>query len=364
MANPPKILHVLRSPRAEGTVRLALDLMQTSGAEHEVLVLEAEPGDLTGGLKQWARWIRIEPRLPRGPWKFPWIIHRVWRASRERKPDIVICWPNGFGAFVLLGAALAGVRGRITHAGNPPTPTFLGRAHTVMTTAVVWSLGGQMVCCSRYVAERFKATARPFSAVLRVVYNCAAVEPIRQDALAARASRQDQRPRLVMVATLEAHKDHATLLRAFPAVRAAVPATQLWLVGDGSLRQSLEQMRDELGLGGSVCFLGSRPDVAALLGQSDVFVFCTTTQEGLGTVLVEAMAAGLEVVATDVPACREVLADGRWGKLVPAGDTPALGAAIIESLRHTRSADSAERYNALQQYAPRRMMDGYLVALR
>jgi glycosyltransferase involved in cell wall biosynthesis len=363
MATASKILHVLRSPRAEGTARLALDLMRTAECEHELLVLEAEPSDLADELRRAVRWVRIESALPGGAKKFPWMLLKIWKACRARRPDIVICWPNGFGAFVLFGAASAGVRGLITHAGNPPTPTRLGRAHTLLTTGMVWVLGGRMICCSRYVAAQFARTAGAFAPILRVVYNCAPLAPIRAAADAARAQRTDRNPRLIMVATLEPHKDHETLLKAMPAVLRAIPNAQLWLVGDGTLRDRLRGMSLALGLEGSVTFLGPRRDVPALLGQCEVFVFSTTRQEGLGTVLIEAMAAGLAIVASDVPACRELLGDGRWGRLVTAGDSRALAEALIESLRSPTEADSDERRAELQRYIPTRMLAGYLAAV-
>ena len=360
---PQKILHVLRTPRAEGTVKLALDLLHTPGAQHEVLVLEARPGEMAGLLRASAHWIQIDEGLPVGRKKFVVMAWRTWKACRARKPDLVICWPNGFGAFVLLGAALAGVRGLITHAGNPPTPTFKGRVYTSFTTWMVWVMGGRMLCCSNYVARQFAHSPGAVASILRVVYNCAPVDRIREAAARARAARADDRPRLIMVATLEAHKDHATLLRAMPAVVCAVPGVQLWLVGDGSLRGQLENLNAALGLAAAVTFLGSRSDVPALLGQSDVFVFSTTREEGLGTVLIEALAAGLPVVASDVPACREVLTGGHWGNLVPAADPGALAVALIASLGHPSLPEAGGQSSYLEQFSAPSMLAAYIAAV-
>jgi glycosyltransferase involved in cell wall biosynthesis len=362
LPRPHKILHVLRAPRAEGTVKLALDLFQTREADHEVFILSANPPELTEALRGNARWIQIDSALPSGRKKFIWMAWRTWKVCRERKPDLVICWPNGFGAFVLLGAALAGVRGLITHAGNPPTLTFKGRAYTIFTTWVVWAVGGKMVCCSNYVARQFARSPGACAPVLRMVYNCAPVAFIRDAAAAARAQRQDHRPRLIMVATLELHKDHGTLLKAMPAVIRAVPSAQLWLAGDGSLRERLENLSASLGLTEAVVFLGSRRDVPALLGQSNVFVFSTTREEGLGTVLIEALAAGLPVVASDVPACRETLAGGRWGTLVPPANPEALAAALIASLQAKPVIEPNGQNDYLQQFSPSCMIAAYVAA--
>jgi glycosyltransferase involved in cell wall biosynthesis len=137
---------------------------------------------------------------------------------------------------------------------------------------------------------------------------------------------------------------------------------QLWLVGDGSQRQRLENLSTSLGLADAVTFLGSRRDVPALLGQSDVFVFSTTREEGLGTVLIEALAAGLPIVASDVPACSEALAAGRWGTLVPPSDPAAMAAALIASLQTPAFVEANERSDYLQQFSPGRMIAAYVAA--
>jgi glycosyltransferase involved in cell wall biosynthesis len=357
-----KILHVLHTPRAEGTVKLALDWLAQPSPEQEVLVLNPRPAEMTEELKRRAAWFAEGGKFPAGPRKLPRIAAEVWRVCRRRRPDLVICWSNGFSPWVLSGARLAGVRRLITHAGNPPTWTTWGKTHTMISTLVARLTGGRMVCCSHYVASQFARSPGAFSSVLRVVHNCAPVAPIRDAAERARAQRTDHRPRLIMVATLEAHKDHATLLKAMPAVVRAVPDVQVWLAGDGSQRAHLEKLSASLGLGKTVTFLGSRRDVPALLGQSDIFVFSTTAAEGLGTVLIEALAAGLPVVASDVPACREALASGHWGTLVTPADPAALAAALITRLQTPIAVDAIAQSDYLEQFSPPGMIAAYLAA--
>ena len=358
-----RILHVLSTPRAEGTVRLTLDWLRAGLHEQHVYVLSAKPAELSEQLRGAAQSYSEEPEIPIGRSKFPWMLDCVRRTCLRLRPDVVISWNNGFGAFVLAGAWAAGVPHLITYGGNPPDLALKQRIHTIFTTATVAFLGGEMVCCSRYVLREFARSAGVPRSVLRAAPNCAKLEAIRRRAAAARASRpiSSGRKRLVMVATLERHKDHATLLRA---VAQAGPATANWdvsIAGDGSLRPSLEALARELGIDHFVTFLGSRDDVPELLGSSDVFVFSTTPQEGLGTVLIEALAAGIPIVASDVPACREALQYGKWGALVPPADPAALGKALIDALENPASLGGAGDVRGyLKQFSPESMMREYL----
>ena len=358
-----RILHVLSTPRAEGTVRLTLDWLRTGLHEQHVYVLSAKPAELSSQLRGAAQSYSEEPEIPVGRSKFPWMLSRVRRTCLRLRPDVVISWNNGFGAFVLGGAWAAGVPHLITHGGNPPDLALKQRLYTIFTTATVAFVGGQMVCCSRYVLREFARSAGVPKSVLSAAPNCARLDVIRRRAATARALRSTNagRKRLVMVATLERHKDHATLLRA---VAEAGPVAANWevlIAGDGSLRSSLEALARHLGVDKVVTFLGSRDDVPELLGSSDLFVFSTTPQEGLGTVLIEALAAGIRIVASDVPACREALQHGKWGMLVPPADPASLAKALINELENpglTNIDDDVWSY--LAKFSPESMMQAYL----
>jgi len=119
--------------------------------------------------------------------------------------------------------------------------------------------------------------------------------------------------RLVFVGRCEPQKDHATLLRALPAIRDA----HLILVGDGPLRPRLEQMAHSLGIKERVSFLGWRDDVASILKASDIYVH-PTHSDGFGIAACEAMAAGLPVVASDVPGLAQIVEGA--AVLFPPGD--------------------------------------------
>jgi glycosyltransferase involved in cell wall biosynthesis len=181
-----------------------------------------------------------------------------------------------------------------------------------------------------------------------ILPNAIGVADIVTAARRSREMRTDLRATIAMVSRLDVIKDHSTLLKAFATVQRDMPSAQLWIVGDGALRGNLEAQARALGLAEAALFLGNRPDVASLLGQVDVFAFSTTRDEGFGIVLIEAMAAGIPVVASDVAACREVLADGEAGLLVPPSDPAALASTIRQVLN---SPELRERFasRALQR---------------
>jgi glycosyltransferase involved in cell wall biosynthesis len=161
-----------------------------------------------------------------------------------------------------------------------------------------------------------------------------------------------------MVATLEPHKDHETLLRAWAQFSEAHPESHLYLAGNGSLMSRLKSFASELHLE-RISFLGSVSDVPQLLHRCKWFVFSTTQNEGFGTVLIEALAAGCLVIASDVPACREVLADGKYGLLVRAHDPEALATAMTLPMED-RVADAGSRQHYAAQFTASEMMRKYV----
>src|SRR5882724_317628 len=115
-----KILHILSTPRAEGTPNLVLDWLATGLHEQEVFVLNSQPADLTERLRHNARWYGEADFFKKSWRKFPRIARGVYRLCRERRPDVLVSWPTGFSNWICLGARLAGVRRLLVHCGNPP----------------------------------------------------------------------------------------------------------------------------------------------------------------------------------------------------------------------------------------------------
>jgi glycosyltransferase involved in cell wall biosynthesis len=181
---------------------------------------------------------------------------------------------------------------------------------------------------------------------------------------------QNTRPVLLCVGRLEPVKNHAMLFRALAALRTRPNPPILRLVGEGPYRARYEAEVARLGLADSVQFLGYRYDVAELTAAADVVVL-TSIKEGIPRALMQAMAIGVPVVATDVKGSREVVADGRTGFLVPLGDDRALTDRITRlldtpALRREFGARGVERVRRHfdEEQVVSRLVDIYRETLR
>jgi len=134
------------------------------------------------------------------------------------------------------------------------------------------------------------------------------------------------------IGALVPHKGQRHLVDAVPIVLADVPDARFVIVGEGELRPALEHRIRELRLDKHVVLSGFRTDVLGLLKGFDLFVMSSVT-EGLGTSLLDAMAAARPIVATTAGGIPEVVVDGETGLLVPPRDAHAMAAAVVTLLR-------------------------------
>ena len=136
---------------------------------------------------------------------------------------------------------------------------------------------------------------------------------------------------VVMVAALVRHKDPLTFVRAMKTVVDAVPNAHALVIGDGPLRPAVERAIAQSGLGENVHLAGYRGDADALLSAADV-VALSSREEGMGTVLIDALWMGKAIAATRAGGIPEVVQDGVCGLLSPIEDGSALGSAISRLL--------------------------------
>jgi glycosyltransferase involved in cell wall biosynthesis len=161
---------------------------------------------------------------------------------------------------------------------------------------------------------------------------------------------------VVSVGNLRPEKGHSVLLRAV----AELGDARLVIVGDGPLRSSLEREARSLGLADRVEFAGAVSDVWPYLARADVFVF-PSLSEPLGIAVMEAMAAGLPVVASAVGGIPELVTDGVTGYLAPPGDHAALSVHLKALLGDpgTRASMGAAARARAEDFKMERTVDGY-----
>jgi glycosyltransferase involved in cell wall biosynthesis len=183
----------------------------------------------------------------------------------------------------------------------------------------------RLVAVSAAVREQFARQTRLPAARIETIYNGIDVARFATRGMRAEKRRalgwpDDQRI-VLMVAVLRRGKGHEVLFRAIPRLNRAVPGVSVKVIGDGELSALL--LEQASGLGDAVEFLGERADVPELLGAGDALVL-PSWGEALPTVLIEAGAASLPVVATDVGGVREIVIEGETGYLVEPGDAVAI----------------------------------------
>jgi L-malate glycosyltransferase len=160
------------------------------------------------------------------------------------------------------------------------------------------------------------------------------------------------------VGRLSPEKNLGLLLDAFARTASVLPAISLLVVGDGPERAALEARAAELGLGGRVVFAGVRTDMTPLYGLIDCLTLSSVT-EGMPLVVLEAMARGIPIVATDVGDIARLLARTDTGQLVASGATDAFAAALARAAERGPTSDESARRFAAAGHFPEAMAAAY-----
>jgi glycosyltransferase involved in cell wall biosynthesis len=219
-----------------------------------------------------------------------------------------------------------------------------------------------IVANSRGVAEDLmKLTGLPPDNI-KVIYN-----PVVTPELFAKAEepldhpwfRPGEPPVVLGVGRLTQQKDFPTLIRAFALVRKERPA-RLMILGEGEERPKLEALVRELGMEEDVALPGFVENPYKYMKRAAVFVL-SSKWEGLPTALIEALALGIRVVATNCPSGpEEVLEGGKWGRLVPVGDPAGLAQAILDRLNNARSGNTSGQVEyAIQRFSLEKIVQTY-----
>lgn len=285
------------------------------------------------------------------------LIWRLYREFRRTRPDVVHCHNKAATVHAAPVARMSGVRAVFsTRHGMAAPPYRLRKDFKYWACAALF--------CSRVVAvcetarRNMNRNAGPLARRVITIRNgaypsCTSSGPV---------GTGGEGFKIVTVGRLAPAKDYHGLLRSVAVALLHVPDLQVWIVGDGQEAASLKTLAVELGIGQSVQFLGEQSAVGDWLTRADVFVL-SSVSEGLPISILEAMAAGLPAIVTDVGGMPEVLSLSGGGKVVPVGRVDLLAQAITEFA--SRRPDLKElgrkaRSCYLEHFLPERMADEYL----
>jgi len=343
------VLFVIGSLEIGGAERQLQSLVDRLRHTHRCHVYSLQSG---GPLKPWFESLRVpvfsgglqKGDVAQAPWKLIMAEWRLLELIHDIHPSVI----HSFLPLITFMGALSGRLARVslvitsrralgTHQERYPVLRPLDRLATRLSHRV--TVNSQAV--RRDMVKRDKAD--PSKLVL--IYNGVDMNPFES----ARSLWEAQRHELsisedtkviLTIANLIPYKGHSDLIRAADQVIQRFPGALFLLVGeDRGIQKDLEQEVSRLGVAQGVRFLGRRNDIPALLGASDLLVL-PSHEEGFSNVILEAMAAGLPVVATDVGGNREAVVDGVTGWLAPPKDPGAMAEKILDLLNDREKAVS------------------------
>lgn len=358
MKPSPRVLHVIHSGAIGGGPQVVLNLVSHVTAHHTV----AAPDD--GPLLRDAAAAGAETMQLRRTGEFSFALSIPLLARTVRAFDLI----HLHGQFAGFYGSLAALFGRVPTVYTAHFPSFVTdrnastRVRNHIAELVPGRLARHVVACSRtsrdeYLQRRLVAEAR-----ISCIYNGVTEAPPTRTADAVRVEFGvgPHQPVILALGRLTAQKGFDLLIEAMPYVRCIVPDAVTVIVGDGEMRSELEARAARHQLGNAVRFTGWRRDTRDLFDASNV-VAVPSRYDIFPLVPLEAMMAGRAVVATDLPALREAVIDGKTGRLVPfsAADlAAALSELLLDQARRERMEQEA-RHRARICFGVQTMAAGY-----
>lgn len=344
-------LHVGGAERV--TVALA-NAMVNRGLRVDMVLLQAE-GAFLNMLHQDVRVLGLNSKRIRNG------IVPLWRYMRTESPDVLYAHMYPLTSLAVLANRMAGGHSQIAvveHTNRQRSNQLFGSGSIKFQRWLIrktYAKADRRIAVSEDAARGLEAFAGLDPHSVKAVPNavelseCTAEEIAEAEAIWPLGRTA---PRIISVGNLKAVKNYGYLLDALARTSEQLDL-QLLLIGDGAERHLLKKHAQKLGIADRVIFAGRRNNPAAFLHSADVFALSSLV-EGLPTVLIEALAAGLKVVSTDCRSGpREILCppdEPRYGALVPLDDVSAFANAILEtidgSLDSERQKKRAKAYSA------------------
>lgn len=263
------------------------------------------------------------------------------RFLRRQEADILVSALPHLNCMLVLAKALSKVKTPLVITEHNQRSAVLANKLSIKESMLVpmsrwlYPHAQAIVCVSQGVADDLAHLLGLDRRTLKCIYN-----PIVDERIAIMSQivpdhawyGDNAIPVIIAAGRLMLQKDFPTLIKAFSIVRKSI-AARLLILGEGMQRDALMAYRHELGLQADVDFSGFVENPYQYYAHSRMFVL-SSRYEGFGNVIVEALACGTPVVSTDCPSGpREILENGKYGKLVPVGDAQSMADAILETLQ-------------------------------
>ncbi len=262
-----------------------------------------------------------------------WVIYKLSRVLKREKVDILHCHRHKSTVYGTIAAALAGTPAVFAHVhGISRTKNWRRR----LVNSVVLKRVNKILTVGEAVREdvlRDNPVVKPDQVVSignSIDYDRYANAGITKQQAKENIGLKADCFVFGTVARMAPNKGQICLIKAFEKVKNTLPSAHLVFVGDGRLRKELENAAAKTGFSDSIHFFGKRKDVPQMLRAMDAFVLPSIGSEGLPRVLLEAMAAGVPCIGTQVSGIPEIFDNGKFGVLVPPKDENALAKAMME----------------------------------
>lgn len=335
----PRIAFLLSSLNFGGAERVAVNLataLQTQGYVVDFVLMQ-KTGNLLADAE--SRFNVVDLRCSR-TWKLPLLLARyLWQV----RPSAIISsfWKLNLCA-CLARLVAPGTKLALWEHSPPSRSRNSPVWQYAITASLAYRLATRVVAVSDGVANDVRAITVGLSRKVVTIYN-----PVPPP-LYLRAMPRRKGNRILWVGRLNDPKNPALMIEAMALLPASLDA-RLFIIGDGPERSALIRQLSSCGLRGRVRLLGFQPEPYHFMANADLLAV-SSDREGLPTVLIEGLHAGLALVSTDcAPGVHEILQNGRLGTIVPVGDAGALAAAISAGLKQPppfeRQQDGARRFD-------------------
>lgn len=318
------VVHIVEDLKTGGLEKIIASIV--TGLDKETFNLKvwclSRGGDIYDQLK--AKGVEIEMLDMRSA-KNPLFLLSLCHKFKTNKIDIV--HTHGYTATTIgrLTAFLAGVKVIIAHIHS----TYYNYNKKQLLIEKIFSLfTKKIICCSKAVADFVREKEKIDQSKIQVIYNGIDVNKFK--VVSQVKKQENKRYTIGCVASLVEHKGHKYLLEAAKEVLDKLPdKVRFMLVGDGILRQELEEQARSLGIAEHVSFMGNVINIEALVSTFDIAVLTSCEREGLGLALLEAMAGGIPVIGTNIGGIPEIIENKKNGLLVKPYDSKSIVQAII-----------------------------------